>query len=207
MKKIKILLATQNKGKIREIKKILQDLPVKLISLADFKNKKIPKIVENGRNLKENALKKAKILARWSGLPALADDSGLKVEALGGRPGVESARFAGPGATDKKLCLKVLKLLKNFPPSRRKARFVCVAALAPPAGRTFTQTGVCRGVISEKMKGQNGFGYDPIFYYPPLKKNFGQISINLKNQLSHRAQAFKKIGQLIKDLSKKNSFK
>lgn len=197
MQKIKILLATQNPGKIREIKKILRPLSLRIVSLLDFKNKKIPKIVENGKTFQENALKKARLLADWSGLPTLADDSGLEIFSLGGEPGIKSARFAGAGASYQMLCEKVLRLLKNVTPPKRKARFVCVAALAWPAGRAITRTGYCSGYISEKMKGRHGFGYDPIFYYPPLGKNFGELPLRVKNKISHRSVAFKKIAKVI----------
>lgn len=204
MKKTKIILATRNPGKIREIKKIMRSVPVQILALSDkeFKNRKVPRLVENGKTFEENALKKAYRLAQWAKLPALADDSGLQIKVLDGLPGIKSARFAGPGASDKKLCQKVLRLMAGRPKSERAARFVCLAALVFPDGRSYARTGYCRGYISEKMAGQNGFGYDPIFYYPPLKKNFAELSLRNKNQVSHRSQAFRKMAVLLKKLTK-----
>lgn len=191
-KKIKIALATNNKNKIREIKRILGK-NFKLVQLYKF-----PKIIENGKTLEENAIKKAKAIFKITGITTLSDDSGLEVKALGGRPGVYSARFAGKNCTYLDNNKKLLKLLKNVPYKKRKAKFRTVVAIIFPDGKIKTTEGSVSGYIATEPKGSNGFGYDPVFYYPKLKKTFAQLTTVQKNRISHRAIAFKKAKKLLR---------
>lgn len=186
-----LVLATRNAGKTAEIRQLLAGYPVTIKNLDDFGP--IPEIEEDGKTFDENAYKKASFAARVLGLPALADDSGLCVNALGGRPGVHSARFAGRGATDAEKCAKLLELLENQ--ADRSAAFVCVISLAVPTGAALTYEGRCEGVIAEAPAGQNGFGYDPVFYYPPLGKTFAQLTAGEKNRVSHRGRALFELRQ------------
>lgn len=185
-KKSKITLATQNKDKIREIKKILGK-NFKFVQLYKF-----PKIIENGKTLEENAIKKAKSIFKITKITTLSDDSGLEVKALSGRPGVYSARFVGENCNYSDNNKKLLKLLKNVPYKKRKAKFKTVVAIILPDGKLKTVEGVVSGYIATEPKGSNGFGYDPVFYYPKLKKTFAQLTTAQKNRISHRAIAFKK---------------
>lgn len=184
-----LVIASRNKGKTAEIKALLKDFPVIIKNLDDFGP--IPPIEETGKTFEENAYVKAGFTARILGLPALADDSGLAVEALGGAPGVHSARYAGPDATDKERCAKLLTELKGQP--NRKAAFECVISIAVPPGPALTYEGRCEGIITEEPAGSNGFGYDPVFFYPPLKKTFAEMSPEEKNRVSHRGIALKEI--------------
>ena len=192
LRKIKIALATQNKDKIKEIKKILGN-NFKFVQLYKF-----PKIVENGETLKENAIKKAKAIFKITKATTLSDDSGLEVAALGGRPGVYSARFAGEHCTYSDNNKKLLKLLKNISYKKREAKFRTVVAIIFPDGKLKTAEGVVSGYIAMEPKGLNGFGYDPVFYYPKLKKTFAQLTIVQKNRISHRAIAFKKAKKILR---------
>ncbi|GAB4339121.1 MAG: XTP/dITP diphosphatase [Desulfobulbaceae bacterium] len=180
-----IVLATGNKNKVREIRELLKDAPVEIRSLADFG--KLPAVVEDGETFEENAYKKAHHYARVLGLPCLADDSGLVVEALDGRPGVHSARYAGEDASDLEKCDKLLLEMKDK--VNRRARFECVLSLATPGGPALTWEGRCEGEITTERHGESGFGYDPVFYYPPLGKTFAEISMEEKNAVSHRGRA------------------
>lgn len=180
-----IVLATRNRGKIRELKRFLADFPVEIKSLEDFGP--IPPVVEDGETFEDNAVKKARHTARVLGLPAIADDSGLEVAALQGAPGVRSARYAGETAADQENNLKLLDALKGV--ENRNARFVCVLAIAVPRGPALIYEGACDGQVALKMKGNNGFGYDPIFYYPPLGRTFAELSGEEKNMVSHRGKA------------------
>lgn len=197
MKQI-IVIATTNPGKIREIKKLLPNDSFTILSLKDFGP--IPEIIEDGETFDENAYKKAFYTARYLGLPALADDSGLCVESLGGLPGVRSARYAGDTATDQENTRKLLQDMKGVP--SRKAAFECVISLAVPSGPALTYEGRCEGVIAEKPSGSSGFGYDPVFYYPPLKKTFAEISDAEKNKISHRGNALKELVREVKLVKK-----
>ncbi|MBN2126679.1 MAG: XTP/dITP diphosphatase [Deltaproteobacteria bacterium] len=179
-----IVLATRNEGKTKEFQALLSDFDVTIRSLKEFGP--IPEILEDGTTFDENAYKKASMTARFLGFPALADDSGLIVEALGGAPGVHSARYAGEGATDRERNRKLLKAMEGV--SNRKARFECVLSIAVPRGPALTYEGVCEGEIAPEMRGENGFGYDPVFYYPPLQKTFAQMSREEKNRVSHRGR-------------------
>jgi XTP/dITP diphosphohydrolase len=186
---INLVIATRNKGKTSEIKSLLSGFPVIIRNLDDFGT--IPEIKEDGETFDDNAYKKAGFAAKILGFPALADDSGLVVEALNGAPGVHSARYAGANASDEERCLKILNEMKGK--SNRKAAFECVISIAVPGGAALTYEARCEGIISEKLKGENGFGYDPIFYYPPLKKTFAELTQQEKNQISHRGKAFQEI--------------
>jgi XTP/dITP diphosphohydrolase len=187
--RLTIVLATTNTGKTDEIRKLLHGLPVTIKNLNDFGP--IPPIVEDGATFDENAYKKASLTARYLGLPALADDSGLCVDALGGAPGVLSARYGGDQATDEDRNQKLLTALGDS--QNRNARFQCVLSLAVPTGEALTYEAGCEGFITRAPAGDRGFGYDPIFYYPPLNKTFAQMTLTEKNSLSHRAKALKEI--------------
>jgi XTP/dITP diphosphohydrolase len=180
-----LVLATRNAGKTREIREFLEGFPVEIKNLDDFGP--IPPVEEDGTTFDENAYKKASFTAKILGLPALADDSGLEVEALGGAPGVHSARYAGPSATDAENNAKLLRKMEGK--TNRAAVFVCVISLAVPSGVALTYEARCEGLIAEAPRGNNGFGYDPLFYYPPLNRTFAQLSAEEKNRGSHRGKA------------------
>jgi len=184
-----LVIATRNKGKTLEIKDLLKDYPVEIKNLDDFGP--IPQIEETGDTFDENAYKKASFTARVLGLPALADDSGLSVEALGGAPGVYSARYAGDDATDEERCLKLLEEMERK--LDRRATFECVVSIAVPSGPALTYEARCEGLIAEGLSGSKGFGYDPIFFYPPYNKTFAELSLGEKNRISHRGKAFAEI--------------
>ncbi len=185
----RLVLATQNKGKCVEIQKLLYGTDVDLLSLADFPN--VPDIVEDGDTFEENALKKARFVADTLGLTALADDSGLCVDALSGRPGVMSARYAGPNSDDRLRYIRVLDEMKEIEDPLRTARFVCVLALVFPGGEEKLFRGVCEGLILREPRGTGGFGYDPIFYYEELGLSFGELTLETKNLVSHRGKALR----------------
>lgn len=180
-----LVIATRNKGKKQEIKELLKDFPVEIKNLDDFGP--IPHLEEDGDTFDENAYKKASFAARVLGLPALADDSGLIVEALDGAPGIHSARYAGENATDEQRYLKLLDDMKGE--SNRKAAFECVISIAVPTGPALTYEARCEGLIAKEPAGSNGFGYDPVFFYTPLNKTFAQITREEKNRISHRGKA------------------
>lgn len=184
-----LVLATTNKNKIREFREILKDFDIEIRSLSDFGP--IPEAVEDGETFDDNAYKKAHHTARILGLPAIADDSGLEVEALGGDPGVYSARYAGVDVTDKENCDKLLAEMKGK--ENRKARFSCVISIAVPSGPALTYEGKCTGLITDKRCGDNGFGYDPVFYHEAFGKTFAEISAQEKHSVSHRGQALAEI--------------
>ena len=184
-----LILATRNKGKIREIKQLLKDQPVEIKGLDDFGP--IPEIEEDGTTFDENAYKKASFVSRILGYPAMADDSGLVVEALDGEPGIYSARYAGENATDQENCEKLTRKLKGK--ENRKAAFECVISIAVPTGAALTYNGRCEGMITREPAGENGFGYDPFFYYADLKKNFAEMSMEEKSRVSHRGRALKEV--------------
>ena len=180
-----LVIATRNKGKTLEIKQLLKGFPVEIKNLDDFGP--IPHLEEDGDTFDENAYKKASFAARVLGLPALADDSGLIVEALDGAPGIHSARYAGEDATDEQRYLKLLDDMKGK--SNRKAAFECVISIAVPTGPALTYEARCEGLIATEPAGSNGFGYDPVFFYTPLNKTFAQITREEKNRISHRGKA------------------
>ena len=193
-----IVVATKNKGKLREIAAILGGLGVNLLSLADYPD--CPDVVEDGATFKDNALKKALAVAAYTGKPALADDSGLCVDALDGAPGVYSARFSGPGADDLTNNTKLLDLLKALPDNRRGAKFVCVLAVAWPLSfgkKPIVVRGEVRGRIASGPKGARGFGYDPVFYYHPARLTFAEMGPEAKNKVSHRYRALVKFQEAL----------
>jgi len=180
-----LVLATRNPGKTREIRELLKDFPLKIKNLDDFGP--TPDVEEDGITFDENAFKKASFTAKILGLPALADDSGLEVEALDGAPGIRSARYAGPSATDQEKTAKLLQAMEGK--ANRAATFTCVISIAVPSGVALTYEGRCEGLITEAPVGDNGFGYDPVFYYPPMQRTFAQLSSEEKNRVSHRGKA------------------
>ena len=180
-----LVLATRNQGKILEFKELLAGFDIVIKSLMEFGP--IPPAEENGTTFEENAYRKAHFTAKVLGFPALADDSGLVVEALEGAPGVRSARYAGEGASDEENNRKLLEAMEGQ--SNRKAAFECTIAIAVPRGPALIYEGRCEGEITTRLTGANGFGYDPVFYYPPLKKTFAQMSREEKNRVSHRGKA------------------
>lgn len=182
-----LLLATHNRGKILEMHSLLAALPVKLVTLEDLHLYEVAE--EDGLTYADNAQKKAFAYASASGLIAIADDSGLEVDLLGGEPGIHSARYSSqPNATDADRRAFLLEKLKPFPPPWR-ARFRCVLAVCHPQGDTRLFEGVCEGVIISHERGKNGFGYDPIFLLPDLNLTMAELSLEQKNSLSHRARA------------------
>ena len=180
-----LVIATRNPGKTAEIKAILKGYPVLIKNLDDFGP--IPEIEEDGTTFEENAYKKASFASRVLGFTTLADDSGLSVVALNGEPGIHSARFAGADATDEQRCRLLLEKLQNV--TDRRATFECVISVAIPTGQALTYHGRCEGVITETPSGKSGFGYDPIFFYPPANKTFAQMTPEEKNKVSHRGLA------------------
>jgi XTP/dITP diphosphohydrolase len=181
---LKLLLATTNQGKIREYRHLLEGLPFKLVTPAD---EGIDITVdEKEKTFEENARLKATTYSRLSGLVTLADDSGLEVDALDGGPGIVSARFAGEQASDKDRIEHLLDRLKNVPREKRTARFRCIIAIVTPEGRAELCDGECQGLIAFERRGESGFGYDPVFYLPELGKTVAELSLETKNQVSHR---------------------
>jgi len=183
----KLLIATNNAHKYRELAAILGDIPYTLTSLAA--EGITLEVEEAGRTYAENATLKARAYATISGLLTLADDSGLEVEALGGEPGLRSARYAGEGATNPQRIAKLLSRLEGVPWERRRARFICVIAIATPQGDVHLFEGICQGVIAFAARGEQGFGYDPIFYLPEYGCTMAELPEEEKNRISHRAQA------------------
>ena len=195
-----LVMATRNPGKIRELEALLQDFGVTLLSLADFPL--LPEIPEEGATLAENAAAKAVTVARLTGHFALADDSGLMVDALQGAPGVFSARFAQDRTiprppTDADNWGKLLEELKDVPWGERGARFVCELALATPGGRVLRARGECKGVIAFKPRGETGFGYDPVFWVPEYSATMAELGAEIKNRISHRAKALTAFKELM----------
>lgn len=191
----RLLLATGNPGKVREIRRALEGLPLGIVGLSDVLT--VPPPAERGRTFSANARTKALYYARrWKG-PVMAEDSGLEIDALGGAPGVRSARFSAPRPSDEKNIRKVLRLLQGLPAARRKARFVCVMVLVE-GGRVVGEfRGQVEGRIAAEPRGQSGFGYDPIFYYPPFKKTFAELAPGAKNEISHRGRAVRELRAFI----------
>jgi XTP/dITP diphosphohydrolase len=183
-----LMIATKNPGKLIEIKKLLKGMQCNVVSLLDYIN--IPDVDEDGATFKENALKKALTISKELKMITVADDSGIEVMALDRRPGIMSARYAGPKPTSDRLCKKLLKEMANR--SDRKARFVCDIAIVSPKGKVKVVEGACWGHITDKMMGGQGFGYDPVFIPVGHKKTFAQMSPMLKNKISHRAKALNK---------------
>jgi XTP/dITP diphosphohydrolase len=193
--KEKLLLATTNQGKAKEIKRYLQELPLEIFSLEDLKQKEV--YSERGKTFAENARGKSLFYSeRFQGL-TLAEDSGLEIERLKGAPGVLSARFSAPRATDEKNNQKVLELLKGVPFEQRKARFVSFIVFSRKGEAIKEIQEQVEGFIAFKKRGSNGFGYDPLFYFPPLRKTFAELLPEEKNKVSHRGRALKKLKKFL----------
>lgn len=194
--KIKIVAATGNKGKLKEIQEILSDFEI--VSMKELGV--TADIEENGETFKENAYIKAEAISKITNLPVISDDSGLSVDALSGRPGIYTARFAGENATDDENIEKLIFELKNVENDKRTACFVSVVCLVMPDGRTIYGEGICEGIIIDEKKGENGFGYDPVFYVPEFKRTFAELSSDEKNSISHRKKALDDLKAKIKDV-------
>lgn len=189
------MVATGNRHKVEEIRAMLVDLPITVRSLAEFPG--APDVVEDGATYRENALKKAWSAAKFTGKPALADDTGLEVDALGGQPGLYAARFAGEGCSFQDNIRKLLHLLEGVQAERRGARFVCVIALVSPDGREQVVDGELRGRITESQSGSGGFGYDPVFCVPEAGKTLAELTTDEKNRVSHRRRALDRARTII----------
>ncbi len=197
--RFKLVIATGNKNKIREIQdKFSAIVGLDPIPLSDFPDP--PEVVEDGDTFLENALKKAASIAAYTGLPAMADDSGLVVDALNGRPGVLSARYGGASSDDTAKNRMILEEMRGVPADKRTARFVCVIALAFPGGRSFYAEGTCEGTITQTMAGSYGFGYDPIFFLPDRGKTMAELPLEEKNKISHRAKALEAMRDILMKL-------
>ncbi|MFC1912867.1 XTP/dITP diphosphatase [Chloroflexota bacterium] len=194
----KLLLATNNQGKVREYRILLQALPYELVTLAE--QGITTKVSEEGDSMEENARLKATALAGEAQLLALADDSGLEVDALGGEPGILSARYAGEGASDRERVDYLLSRLKNVPWQQRSSRFRCVIAVATPQGEVELCSGECPGMIVFAPQGEQGFGYDPVFFLPELGKTMAELPLEVKNRVSHRAKAAEKVSWALERL-------
>jgi len=192
---LKAVIATKNKGKLKELQRLLADFGLEIISLDEFDE--IGEIVEDGVTFYENAMKKAKTVAEKTGLLAIADDSGLEVDALGGRPGVYSARYAGEGASDEENYQKLLQEMKDVPKDKRGAQFRCVMVAYRPDGKWVTSEGICRGRITQSPRGDQGFGYDPVFVPEGDTRTMAQLSRDEKNKISHRGHALSKLKEEI----------
>ena len=199
---MRIVFATKNEGKVREITEMLCRSDVELVSLNHFAA--LPEIVEDGKTYLENALKKARTISEYTGETVLADDSGLQVDVLDGEPGVYSARYAGEGSTDEENNVKLLAKLKDVPEEKRTASFFCALVLYHPDGRYQAFEAQWQGRIIDERRGSNGFGYDPIFRWPDLDKTAAELPPEIKNKVSHRGQAFAKLkSHLVKDMKTK----
>lgn len=184
-----LVIATLNPGKTAEIRDLLEGFPIDIKNLSDFGP--IPEVEEDGTTFDENAYKKSSFTARILGFPALADDSGLSVAALNGAPGVFSARYGGDGLSDEDRCRRLLSEMRGR--GDRRAAFECVISLAVPAGPALTYEGRCEGLLMEAPAGANGFGYDPVFFYPPFNKTFAELTREEKSRVSHRGQAMREL--------------
>ena len=193
-----LVLASGNKGKLAEFQRLLEGLDVQIHSMKEYPE--IGEIVEDGSTFAENALIKARAVCKATGKPAMADDSGLAVDVLNGAPGIYSARFAGEQRSDADNNAKVLQLLEGVEDSKRTARFFCVIAIVLPDGREYTAEGTCEGTILRALRGEGGFGYDPLFYVESLDKTFAELTMEEKNHISHRGHANRKAVEIIRGL-------
>ncbi|MFH1689868.1 MAG: XTP/dITP diphosphatase [Candidatus Eisenbacteria bacterium] len=196
----RVVLATRNAHKIEELSAMLTGLPIEVLSFADFPD--LPEVVEDGTTLEANAVKKAERVAAFTGLPSLADDTGLEVKALGGAPGVHSARYAGESATGAANNAKLLAELAGIAGGERAAAFRCVVALAAPGDETRTVEGATHGVILEAPRGEGGFGYDPLFLPDGHARSYAEMTSAEKNTVSHRGKAIKRASALLRSLVK-----
>jgi XTP/dITP diphosphohydrolase len=192
---LEIIIATKNLGKVKEIKDILDNSNIKILTKKDFPQ--LPKIDEDGKTFQENALKKAGKISEYTGKVCLADDSGLEIDYLEGKPGIYSSRW---GNNDEERINKVLNLLENVPENKRNAKFVCVLVLAFPDGRKYMVKEECPGKISFIPRGKYGFGYDPIFLIPEYNQTFAELGDKIKNQISHRGKALRRMIKIINEL-------
>ncbi len=197
----KLLLATGNQGKLRELKSLLSGLPYELVTLSEAGID--IRVDESGSTLEDNARLKATIFADKSQLLTLADDSGLEVDALGGQPGVRSARYAGENASNSERIDYLLSRLEGVPWEKRQAHFRCVIAISTPDGQVELCSGTCRGIITLKPGGEQGFGYDPVFYLPELGKTMAELPLEVKNRVSHRGKAARKAHKLLERLKER----
>lgn len=191
-----LVIATKNEKKLHELKRYLRGIRANVISLKHFSH--VPRIVENGKTFKANATKKAMVISRFTGGLVLADDSGLAVKALGGQPGVRSSRFAGSRKSDKQNSSKLLKLLKNVPPAKRGAKFICAVAICDNGKIVKVIEASCGGRIAFSEKGGYGFGYDPLFLIPKYRKTFGELGLKVKDKMSHRSRALAKAREFLR---------
>jgi XTP/dITP diphosphohydrolase len=187
----RLVVASRNPGKVRELRELLRGAPVEILGLDA--HPRVPAVAEEGDTYLDNARAKARAAAHFTGLPALADDSGLEVDALGGAPGARSARFAGEAASDADNVSLLLERLRGVPAARRTACFRCVLVVARPDGTELTAEGICEGLIALAPRGANGFGYDPVFYYPPAGATFAEMRVADKDRVSHRAAACRRL--------------
>lgn len=194
----KIVFATTNEGKVKEIKEILAGFPIEVVSMKEMNI--TTDVEENGATFEENSLIKARAVSKFTGLPALADDSGLEVDYLNGEPGIYSARYLGRDTDYNYKNNYIIEKLKEAKGEERSARFVCVISLVLPDGREFVKKGVMEGRIGYEIKGENGFGYDPIFFLPEYGKTSAEISAEEKNKISHRGKALSAMKELIASL-------
>lgn len=190
----KIVIATRNQHKLNEIKEFFKDVSIQFLGLNEFPD--APLVEESGETLLENSLLKAKTIHRFTGYPVMADDTGLEVDFLEGAPGVKSARFAGESANSADNVKLLLKKLKNVPDAQRTARFKTIVSFASDGIEEHVE-GIVEGVIIKQAVGDSGFGYDPIFYYPPLKRTFAELTLDEKNKISHRGLALEKFRILL----------
>lgn len=191
-----VVLATRNRHKVEELAALLGDLGIRIRTLADFPD--APDVEEDGATCEANAIKKACEISKATGLTAVADDTGLEVDALDGRPGVYAARYAGDGATYDDNCRKLIQELSGVPRERRTARFITVAAIAAPGEPAQVAHGVLKGYITDAAVGSGGFGYDPVFFVPELGATLAEITAEQKNRISHRAKAFLQAKELLR---------
>jgi XTP/dITP diphosphohydrolase len=192
-----IVIATTNQNKLRELRDLLRDLPVELLSLRDFPE--CPAVTEDGKSFAENSLKKARAICACTGIITIADDSGLEVDYLGGRPGIYSARYAGDETSDRENYEKLLRELQGVAPEDRGARFCCVLAIVSPSGTEKVVCGEYRGVIITEPRGHNGFGYDPVFLDTASGLAFAEMAAEEKNKISHRARALHELRKILPD--------
>ena len=197
---VEVVLATRNRGKIREIEVFLKNENIRVLPLNDFPE--AAEVDEEGETFRDNALRKARYAARLTQKLAVADDSGLEVDALDGDPGVFSARFAGEKATDDENNDKLLHALKDVAPEKRGASFRCVLALVEPSGEDTIIEEECRGVILSEKRGHRGFGYDPLFFYPPFNRTFAELTGVEKNSVSHRGKALRRLREVLRQMAR-----
>jgi XTP/dITP diphosphohydrolase len=194
---MKIVLATANADKVRELRHALDGLPVEILTREDYPG--IPEVVEDGATLEDNALKKARVLCAATGLPAVADDTGLEVDALDGAPGVYSSRFAGPDVTYEENVRELLRRMEGIPAGKRTARFRCVIALVETNGAEVLVEGICEGMILDEPRGTGGFGYDPVFLVPSRERTFAELTVEEKNEISHRGLAMARMRRVLSE--------